>query len=302
MGYTASFGVGLYDLWVLKLDNHGEIPCCDIIGDSDAVVLDTSATVEDTTVSPQDNSSATVADAYVIPQDTSAQVSQICPVSCIQAGIDVKPGSYPNSINLGSRGVIPVAILSSNYFDATQVDPSTVELSGAGVAIKGKGNILAHQEDVNGDGLIDLVVQVETENLNPAELQTGKACLIGKTYAGDSIAGSDEIVIVPPETAPAKPTEFALSQNYSNPFNPDTWIPYQLAEDVDVTIRIYNASGQLVRTLDLGHKTAGFYTTKGKAAYWDGRNERGEEVTSGVYFIVMRAGEFTATRKMLMLK
>jgi len=73
----------------------------------------------------------------------------------IQVDIDIKPGSYPNSINLGSNGMIPVAILSSPYFDATQVDADTVALAGAGVAVKGKGNkLLASQEDVNGDDLL----------------------------------------------------------------------------------------------------------------------------------------------------
>jgi len=225
-------------------------------------------------------------------------------IADIQVAIDIKPGSYPNIINLGSNGVIPVAILSSSStdFDASQLDPSTISFSGTGVAIKGKSNTLAHQEDANGDGLIDLVVQVETENLNPTELQTGKAWLIGETYEGGSVAGSDEIVIVPPESAPAKPTEFALHQNYSNPFNPDTWIPYQLAEDVSVAIRIYDVAGRLIRTLDIGNKPAGFYITKEKAVYWDGKNEAGEKVASGVYFYTIQAGEFIATKKMINLE
>lgn len=104
------------------------------------------------------------------------------------------------------------------------------------------------------------------------------------------------------EHAPAKPTKFVLLQNFSNPFNPDTWIPYQLAEDVDVTIRIYNVSGRLIRTLDLGRKPAGFYTTKERAAYWDGKNEAGEQAASGVYFYTIQAGDFTATKKMLIDK
>lgn len=112
--------------------------------------------------------------------------------------IDIKPGSYPNSINLGSKGVVPVAILSSADFDATTVDPDTVVLAGAGVAVRGKGNkSLAHEEDVNGDGLMDLVCQVETENLDPG-LQTGSAILNGETYDGILFEGSDEIIIVPP--------------------------------------------------------------------------------------------------------
>ena len=89
-----------------------------------------------------------------------------------------------------------------------------------------------------------------------------------------------------------------LYQNYPNPFNPETWIPYQLAEDADVKIKIHNMAGQLVRTLHLGHKPAGFHTTKGKAAYWDGKNETGEYAASGIYFYTIRAGNFTAAKKM----
>jgi hypothetical protein len=104
------------------------------------------------------------------------------------------------------------------------------------------------------------------------------------------------------DRAISPPVTFRLLPNYPNPFNPATWIPYQLAQASDVTISIFTASGQLVRILDLGHKEAGSYTSKDKAVYWDGRNERGEELASGVYFYVMRAGDFTATCKMLMEK
>ncbi|MFC1716980.1 PKD domain-containing protein [Candidatus Poribacteria bacterium] len=103
-------------------------------------------------------------------------------------------------------------------------------------------------------------------------------------------------------TAPMRPSEFTLLQNYPNAFNPETWIPYQLPADMGVAIRIYNISGRLVRTLDLGHKSAGFYTSKDKAAYWDGRNESGEHVSSGIYFYNIQAGEFTATKKMTVAK
>ena len=112
--------------------------------------------------------------------------------------IDIKPGSYPNAINLGSNGVIPVAILSSDTFDATTVDPETVFLAGAGVAVRGKGNKLASQEDVNGDGLTDLVVKLETENLDPDTFQNGTATLTGQTVNGVKFTGSDSIRIVPP--------------------------------------------------------------------------------------------------------
>lgn len=90
-----------------------------------------------------------------------------------------------------------------------------------------------------------------------------------------------------------------LSQNYPNPFNPETWVPYQLAEDSGVTIRIYNSTGRLVRLLDLGYRSAGSYVTKDSAAYWDGMNDAGERVASGLYFYSIQAGRYNATRKMI---
>ena len=99
------------------------------------------------------------------------------------------------------------------------------------------------------------------------------------------------------------PKRTNLLPNYPNPFNPETWIPYQLAESADVRLTIYAADGRLIRTLALGHQSAGIYHSKSRAAYWDGRNALGEPVASGVYFYTLRvSGEFTATRKMLIRK
>ena len=98
------------------------------------------------------------------------------------------------------------------------------------------------------------------------------------------------------------PKETTLLTNYPNPFNPETWIPYQLADPAEVTLHIYSVKGALVRTLTLGHQAAGMYHSKSRAAYWDGRNEQGERVASGVYFYTLSAGDFTATRKMLIMK
>ena len=99
-----------------------------------------------------------------------------------------------------------------------------------------------------------------------------------------------------------QPTQNQLLQNYPNPFNPETWIPYQLSEDSDVSVSIYDTTGQLVRNLSLGFQSAGFYNSRARAAYWDGRNELGESVASGMYFYTLTAGDFTTTRKMLILK
>ena len=98
------------------------------------------------------------------------------------------------------------------------------------------------------------------------------------------------------------PNKTALLANYPNPFNPETWIPYQLSKAADVTVTIYASDGNVVRTLALGHQAAGTYKNRSQAAYWDGKNEMGESVASGIYFYTLTAGDFSATRKMLILK
>ena len=98
------------------------------------------------------------------------------------------------------------------------------------------------------------------------------------------------------------PTETALLPNYPNPFNPETWIPYQLANACDAQITIYDVKGRIVRRLILGYQNPGDYTSKARAAYWDGRNALGEKVASGLYFYTFTAGEFAATQKMLIRK
>ena len=98
------------------------------------------------------------------------------------------------------------------------------------------------------------------------------------------------------------PEEYTLSNNYPNPFNPETWIPYQLAAEADVEISIYSVEGQRIRTLQLGMQPSGEYITREKATYWDGRTDRSERVPSGAYFYHFRAGDYSATRKMLILK
>ena len=98
------------------------------------------------------------------------------------------------------------------------------------------------------------------------------------------------------------PKETTLLANYPNPFNPETWIPYQLSKPAEVTLHIYSVNGALVRTLALGYQPAGIYQTRSRATYWDGRNSLGETVASGIYFYTLTAGNFTATRKMLIMK
>ena len=98
------------------------------------------------------------------------------------------------------------------------------------------------------------------------------------------------------------PKETELLANYPNPFNPETWIPYRLAEDADVKFTIYDTNGEQVRRFDLGHQRTGHYTDRNRAVYFDGRNDAGKTVSSGVYFYHLSASDYSQTRKMLILK
>ena len=98
------------------------------------------------------------------------------------------------------------------------------------------------------------------------------------------------------------PSTSKVLTNFPNPFNPETWIPFQIKQERVVTIHIHNSAGQLVRTLEVGSRAAGVYDTKGRAVYWDGTNEQGEPVSSGTYFYTLQAGDFQGTKKMLLLK
>lgn len=138
------------------------------------------------------------------------------------------------------------------------------------------------QHDVNCDGTVDL------EDL--ADILTYYADVL-PYYVENSVVATARSVEIEIETR--------LLANYPNPFNPETWMPYQLARPSSVRISIYAADGKLVRTLDLGHRPAGLYLQQNRAAYWDGRNALGEEVTSGLYFYTLSADGFSATRKML---
>jgi len=99
-----------------------------------------------------------------------------------------------------------------------------------------------------------------------------------------------------------KPEETVLMANYPNPFNPETWIPYHLGQDSAVVINIYDTTGKIVRTLDMGFQSFGYYASRDRLAYWDGRTEDGEQVSSGTYFYQIEAGDYTETRKMVILE
>ena len=137
----------------------------------------------------------------------------------------------------------------------------------------------------------------QIERLYAGGYPIGIALAVGSGAAANAAPSAVNTNLVP-----RSPSETALLPNYPNPFNPETWLPYQLLEASDVTVRIYSVNGSLIRTLALGHQAAGLYRSRSRAAYWDGRNAFGERVASGLYFYTLTAGDFTATRKMLIRK
>ncbi len=130
------------------------------------------------------------------PDHTQAVYRADPVASELQVSVDIKPGGNPNSINLKSKGTVPVAILSTDGFDATTVDPETVKLANAPVKTKKNGTLMAAQEDVDGDGRLDLLVHVDTQDLKLEESDT-EAVLEAKTFSGAALNGSDSVRIVP---------------------------------------------------------------------------------------------------------
>ena len=169
--------------------------------------------------------------------------------------------------------------------------------------------------DINGDGVVsilDLIRVAQGIAGSPAAPAVGAksvdAAMIETWIAqarledDGSLAFKQGIENLERLLASLIPEATALLHNYPNPFNPETWIPYQLAESAEVTLTIYDMNGELVRRLAVGHQAAGMYKNRSRAVYWDGRNQLGESVASGLYFYTLTTGGFTATRRMLILK
>ena len=165
--------------------------------------------------------------------------------------------------------------------------------------------------DVNGDGVVnilDLVLvasafgndDMAAPGLNKNELQNWLTLALQNDNG--SYRYRQGLNVLRQLLHTSHPEKTALLPNYPNPFNPETWIPYQLAEPADVVITIYAVDGQVVRKLDLGHSEAGRYIARNRAAYWDGKNSLGEPVASGSYFYTLTAGKYVATRRLLILK
>ena len=174
--------------------------------------------------------------------------------------------------------------------------------------------------DVNGDGKVD-IFDVSAVSANRDKGTAAAPALVGNinlsTVQIDRLQEQIELLIASNDRSPdamriliylqqliatARPEKTQLLANYPNPFNPETWIPYELADATQVKITIYNAQGVVIRTLSLGHQSAGYYTGRDRAAYWDGRNALGEQVASGIYFYQLETDEISSLRKMVILK
>ena len=173
--------------------------------------------------------------------------------------------------------------------------------------------------DVNGDGKVD-IFDVSAVSTNRGEGAASAPALLGTKLSIvqiDRLQEQIDLLIASNDRSPdtmrlliylqqlivmARPEKTQLLANYPNPFNPETWIPYELATDTSVKITIYNTQGVVIRTLELGHQAAGYYTGRDRAAYWDGRNAFGEQVASGVYFYQFETDDMSSMRKMVILK
>ena len=195
-----------------------------------------------------------------------------------------------------------------------------VDNTDAGLVIDALGTRNARY-DVNGDGtanFLDVVLVFDNRDDNVAGAPTIVGNLKLSAAKIDVIEEQIDLLIATNDRSPAamrtlvylqqllatetRPERTQLFANYPNPFNPETWIPYELATDTHVRITIYNTQGVVIRTLQFGHQSAGYYTGRDRAAYWDGRNALGEQVASGLYFYQLETDEMSSMRKMVILK
>jgi len=190
------------------------------------------------------------------------------------------------SISYDSKVLRAIGVLSSDsLLLANNISqPGLIRISFAGV------------ERLNNGKIAEINFEVLTDNISPLTFK------MAELYGTDALPLNSKFTNKQFRSWAVAPEHSALLQNYPNPFNPETWMPYQLHEANEVVIRIHNVTGELVREIRLGYKPAGQYTTQDRSAYWDGRNEAGERVSSGVYFYNIQTGKYSSTMKMIVTK
>ena len=232
----------------------------------------------------------------------------------------------PGELVLSNSIAAPAGAGSSAGSGTTTASNAKYDVNGDGVVDRFDALLVVsafgtsnNKYDVNGDGTVNVKdYDLVFDNLAPGA--AAAPAIVGMKFSAVQIERIEEqidLLIATNDRSPAtlrtliylqqllvtaRPEKTQLLANYPNPFNPETWIPYELATDTDVRLTIYNTQGVVIRTLQLGHQSAGYYTGRDRAAYWDGRNALGEQVASGLYFYQLETDEMSLMRKMVILK
>ena len=242
-----------------------------------------------------------------------------------QSTLTLGPNLGTNAVSVSATGI--EGTVTFHAISDTESPPITADVNNDGSvnildlvviasALGNQGQNLA--ADVSGDGVVNILDLILVAGMfDGAAAAPAAHAQVPETLTAVEVQGwltdaralevRDAItkrgfVVLEQLLVSLTPTETELLANYPNPFNPETWIPYRLAEDAFVTLTIYDGSGQVIRTLDVGHRIASAYENRSKAIYWDGRNNLGERVASSVYFYTLTTEDYSATRKMLVVK
>ncbi len=232
----------------------------------------------------------------------------------------------PGDMVLSNSIPTPTAVTSTTPTPTPTADNAQYDVNGDGLVnntdaslVAGAMNTSNTKYDVNGDGTVnflDLLLVFDNRDAGAASAPTVVGMQLSAVQV-DVLQEQIDLLIATNDRSPsamrtliylqqllatARPEQTQLLANYPNPFNPETWIPYELATDTNVTLTIYNAQGVVVRSLILGHQSAGYYVGRDRAAYWDGRNAFGEQVASGIYFYQLETDAMSLMRKMVILK
>lgn len=252
------------------------------------------------------------------PSDSSEVFFTISPPSeVVYVDLDIKPGSCPNPLNTRSKGVLPVAILGADQFDVGDIDPGTVMLEGVSPLRWNLEDVARPVTDPTdtcdcttrgGDGYTDMTFKFDRQDIVGvletqmpfADGETRILTVTGMTYAGVPIEGTDCVVILhkgQSRSSAGNIAGYSLGKNYPNPFNPETDISFTLPERTDATLTIYNLLGKAIKVLVDREMSAGTHTV-----HWNGRDEYGNPVSSGIYFYRLKADTFDQTMKMVLMK
>jgi hypothetical protein len=240
-------------------------------------------------------------------------LQKVTPELVITINLDIKPQSCPNPFNMGSKGVLPVAILGTEDFDVMTVDPSTLLLEGVApirwsyedVATPvGPDADTCECTTAGADGYMDLTLKFDHQAIAAAlgpvtDREVRVLTITGMTYDSIPIMGKDCVVIIKKKGSQLSsgPATVSLGSAYPNPFNPETEISFSLSERTQVSLIIYNILGEKVKTLVNKEMDAGTHTIR-----WNSRDEAGNSVSSGIYFYRLKTDGFDQTRKMLLMK